>query len=69
MTEKVKRYIEIGELFTFDFVRNHKVEYEKLCEESKELKQQMTIEELESLKGLIPAREYCLGIMPFIRAK
>jgi hypothetical protein len=69
MTERVKKYIEIGKQFTFDFVENNENEYNKLSAERQQLKQQMTIDELKSLEGHISAREFHMGIVPLINQK
>jgi hypothetical protein len=69
MTDRAKKYLEIGKQFTFVLVRNHKDEYNRLSTERQQLKQQMTVEELESLKGLVSKREFYDGIVPLIEAK
>ena len=66
MTAKVKRYIELGDYLYDDTPED---EYDKACAESKQLKSEMTLKELESLKDHVTAREYALGILPLIKAK
>ena len=66
MTERVKRYIELEDNL-YDDITN--VEYDKACEERGKLKNEMTLEELESLKPLIHPKEFGYCISPLIQKK
>jgi hypothetical protein len=44
-------------------------EENRLCKEVKRLKSEMTLEELESLKGKIDRREFLYDIKPLIEKK
>ena len=64
MTDRVKQYIEIE---IYDDMP--KAEVDRLSKEAKRIKSEMTLEELESLKGKIDPREFLYGIKPLIDAK
>jgi len=64
MTDRVKQYIEIE---IYDDMP--KAEVDRLSKEAKRLKSEMTVEELESLKGKIDPREFHYGIKPLIEKK
>jgi len=64
MTDKVKQYIDIQ---LYDDMSN--TEINRLSKQKDRLKKNMTIEELESLKGKIDPREFLYGIKPLIDKK
>jgi hypothetical protein len=64
MTDKVKQYIDIQ---IYDDMP--KAEVDRLSKEAKRIKSEMTLEELESLKGKIDPREFLYGIKPLIDKK
>jgi hypothetical protein len=64
MTDRVKQYIDIH---IYDDMSN--TEVNRLSKQKDRLKKNMTVEELESLKGKIDPREFLYGIKPRIEAK
>jgi hypothetical protein len=64
MTDRVKQYIDIH---IYDDMSN--AEVNRLSKQKDRLKKNMTVEELESLKGKIDPREFLYGIKPLIEKK
>jgi len=64
MTDRVKQYIDIH---IYDDMSN--AEVNRLSKQKDRLKKNMTVEELESLKGQIDPREFLYGIKPLIEKK
>ena len=66
MTKLVAKYLELRKEYAFDLPKEREPE---LLDELSRLKRMMTIEELESLKNYVSARQFYEGIMPLIKAK
>lgn len=68
LSDKVKRYIEIKKICTAQFSLEHEEECSRLCAESRQLKDAMTLEELQSIKGNVSTPTFNWEIMPRIIA-
>ena len=69
MTDRVKRYLEIGKYFNSDFHEKHPEELHKYGQEGIKLREEMTIEELESLKSYLPRKQFNMEIWHWIEKK
>lgn len=68
LSDKVKRYIEIKKICTAQFSLEHENECDKLDDEAALLKEAMTLEELQSIKGNVMTPIFNRDIMPRIIA-
>lgn len=68
LSDKVKRYVEISKICTAQFLLEHEDECDRLCDESRQLKDAMTLEELQSIKGNVSTPVFNWEIMPRIIA-
>lgn len=68
LSDKVKRYIAIKKICTAQFSLEHEEECDKLDDESTLLKDAMTLEELQSIKGNVMTPIFNRDIMPRIIA-
>jgi len=66
MTDNIKIFLEEKQRITFDFVQNHPLEYDELCNKLKQMRDVMTLEELEELKKYVSPREAHYQIKPRI---
>jgi len=68
MTDNIALYIKLCKVYS-DFVKNNPEGYERLCEERKKLLDAMSLEELNSMEGIIRPRIWSLVIKPRIKER
>ena len=66
---KVEKYLSLQNKVTAELVLHNEKEYSAICEARKRIKEEMTIEELESLEKYVTKREFYMGIKPYIEKK
>ena len=68
MTDRVKWLIE-NTGHSWDFKDNHPEEYEELQKKRKQILNDLTLEELESMKGEIDGRFWAFSVLPRIEKR